>query len=80
MRHPRPSKLGAPRRAHPTVRFLFRQIAFQQTTLLDVAERSGIDRATISSWRYTRSPNLANIEACLQVLGYELKPVPRKDG
>jgi transcriptional regulator with XRE-family HTH domain len=45
----------------------------------DVAEGSGVSPATISDWRYTRSPSLNTFEAVLNNMGYRLKIVRQDD-
>ena len=79
MRHPRPTKLSDPQRAHPFVRRIYQEMVAQQTTASDVAERSGVGRDTIRSWRGRNSPTLANIEAVLGALGYRLEIVEQKE-
>ncbi len=64
-----------PKRAHPLVRFLFAEMIRQNTSLAEVAQRSGVSRESISAWRYNRQPDLGNLEAALRVLDYELRPV-----
>ncbi|MET3648052.1 hypothetical protein [Phyllobacterium ifriqiyense] len=72
-------KLPIPQHAHPLVRRFFSELNSQQTTLTEVAERGGIHRATMSDWRYSRCPTIANFNAALNVIGFELKIVPLKD-
>jgi transcriptional regulator with XRE-family HTH domain len=69
-------KLSVPKRAHPLVRFLFATMIREQTTLREVAKRSGVHRETISGWRYSRQPDLENLAAALLALGYEIRAVP----
>jgi transcriptional regulator with XRE-family HTH domain len=65
---------------HPLVKFLSHEMARQRATLSDVAERAGVCVKTISAWRGgDRAPKLADMEAVLNVLGYDLKAVPRSD-
>lgn len=65
-------KLPIPTNTHPIVRDLFREMNRQQTTITEVADRSGICRETISGWRYSRMPRLDLIDAAFNVLGKRL--------
>lgn len=66
--------------SHPFVKFLSREMARQRATLTDVAERSGVCIKTIGQWRSGgRTPKLRDIEAVVNVLGYEVKLVPIKE-
>jgi DNA-binding phage protein len=38
----------------------------------DLADRTGISREAFKQWRSRRSPAIHNIEAALNVLGYQL--------
>lgn len=66
-------KLDIPERAHPLVRSLFREMNHQQIGLLDMAERSGVNKNTFKDWRTRTVPTVDNLEACLSVLGCELR-------
>jgi transcriptional regulator with XRE-family HTH domain len=74
MRQFRVSQLTVPANAHPLVKALFREMVKQRVTISDMADRSGIGRNAISKWRYCDTPTIINIEACFNVLGFELKP------
>ena len=65
-------KLSIPERAHPLVRDLFRLLNDEKKMLADVAEKSGVGRATISDWRYRRSPTVATFQAVCNAIGYEV--------
>lgn len=73
-------KLPIPQRANPLVRELIRRANEQLTTLREISERSGIARKTLSGWRYDSTPNVASLEAALNVIGFELCIRKRKDG
>jgi transcriptional regulator with XRE-family HTH domain len=75
MRQCRPSRLRVPPRAHPLVRRLFAEMIRQRVSLSDLADRAGVARETISSWRYRRCPDLPNLDACFGALGYALWPM-----
>lgn len=62
-------KLKVPERCHPLVRRLFEEMNKQQIGLLDLAERSGVNKNTIHDWKTRSMPHLHNIEACYTVLG-----------
>ena len=73
----RPKALGdADKNAHPLVRALFAEMHKQQVTMIEMAERSGVSRETLESWRSKRVPDLVNLEACLNVLGLHLTASP----
>lgn len=55
---------------HPLVRRLWREINEQQANPNDVAERAGVSASAMYKWRRGyRSPQLMDIEACLNQLG-----------
>ena len=72
-------RLTIPRRAHPLVKQLYQTMNKNKVMISDLSEPSGVSRATISDWRYTRTPSLATFEAVLNVLGYKLKIVKKDD-
>lgn len=65
-------QLPVPPHAHPLVRTLIEAANEQDTTLTEIAKRSGVTRCTISGWRYTSIPRLDLFEAALSVLDLEL--------
>jgi hypothetical protein len=65
-------KLPIPRHCHPLVRQFFRTLNEEQTTISEVAARTGHRRGTISDWRYRRAPSLADFDAALNTLDLEL--------
>lgn len=73
--HPR----KIPEHGHPLVRFIFEQMNKQQVTYREVEQRSGVAVPTMKQWQDRANPNLLNIEAVLNVLGYTLLPVRKKD-
>lgn len=62
----------APARCHRLVRHLFEEMMRQNATYGDVALRSGVHFTTMRHWRYHNGPTVANLDACLNALGYEL--------
>lgn len=68
----RPPKLSVPAGAHPLVRRLFEEMNRQQCGVLDMAERSGINKNTFRSWRTRAMPRVADLEACFNVLGFDI--------
>jgi transcriptional regulator with XRE-family HTH domain len=59
--------------AHPLIHFLWKEMNAQRVSQEDVAERSGVSSGAMRKWRRgSRSPNLCDVEACLNVLGYEI--------
>ena len=61
-----------PRNAHPLVKRLFEEMNYQQIGILDLSERSGINKNTINDWKRRSMPRLDNIDACYSVLGMKL--------
>lgn len=72
-------KLHIPEKAHPLVRSLFKEMNHQQIGLLDMAERSGVNKNTFKDWRTRTVPTVDNLEACLSVLGCELRIGRKRD-
>jgi len=59
--------------AHPLVRKLFTTMNERRITKKAMAQKAGVEYSSFASWQYRGyRPHLANLEACLQVLGYEL--------
>lgn len=69
-------RVRIPRNVHPLVVKLFEEMNHQQIGMLDMSERTGIGQSTMKHWRTMCSPSLANLEACYNVLGYELALKP----
>ncbi len=65
-------KLSPGPKAHPLIKQLFTLMNEHQTTMVELGERVGLGRQTISGWRYNRTPNLRDIEAAFNALGYDL--------
>ncbi|RUW41495.1 hypothetical protein EOA37_09540 [Mesorhizobium sp. M2A.F.Ca.ET.015.02.1.1] len=65
-------KIPIPAHAHPLVRQFIAEANEQQTTLTEIADRSGQRRGTLSEWRYSRNPTIASFEAALNVIDLEL--------
>ena len=65
-------RVYVPENASPVVRKLFQLINLHHVGLKQLSKRSGVALSTIADWRNRRSPSLANIEATLNALGYEL--------
>jgi transposase-like protein len=72
-------RLTSPQSAHPLVRKLVDLMNHEQMGLLDLADRSGINKNTIKDWRTRTVPTLDNFDACLSVLGYELTVTRKKE-
>ena len=81
MRVPHPKRFVCPTapHAHPLVRRFFEIAEGQQIGITDIAERAGLGIATVSKWRNRHTPTVAAFEAALNVVGYELRIVPRTD-
>lgn len=72
-------RLTIPARAHPLVKRLFEEMNEQQVGVLDMADRSGVNKNTITGWRFRAAPDLINLEACYSVLGRSLVVRSTKD-
>ena len=62
----------SPAQAHPLVRRLFEEMDRQKLGPATVADRSGLNRNTLAHWRTRTTPRVADLEACLNVVGLEL--------
>jgi len=60
------------KRAHPAVARLMSAMHDQNVTYELMSRRSGVSVSAMKRWRRGTPPDLANIEACLQVVGLEL--------
>lgn len=67
---------GAPR-SHPLVRKLIDALNASDMTWNDVCTAAGVNYYSLTRWRTTVMPSLPGIEACFNVLGYELDAVKR---
>lgn len=79
--------LPPPEKAHPLARQLFELMAEERVTILDLAEKAGVNRNTLTWWKGKSKPQLDLLEACLNSLGYELcirkvdiERMPRRKG
>ena len=64
---------------NPVVQFLFKEMQKQRICQMDLSERVGLHRDTLRNWRTRYTPRITDMEAALNVLGYTLKPVRKKD-
>lgn len=76
MRTPRPSYYRCHQSTHPLVKLIYRVMKMEQLTLLDIEERSGVNRNTVRSWKSKRNASIQNMEAVLNVMGYSLTAKP----
>lgn len=72
-------RLTVPDRAHPLVRRMFEEMNRQQLGMVDLAERSGVNKNTIKDWKDRSVPHVHNLVACFNVLGLELTVARRKE-
>ena len=72
-------RLTMPTKAHPLVRRLFQEMNRQQLGVLDLSERSGVNKNTLKDWRTRTVPTIDSLEACFGVLGLELTTKARRD-
>ena len=77
--------LEIPTTGHPAVRRLFELMVQQQAMIKTVAQRAGVSSTAMKGWKrkacggQRTTASIDNIEACLNVLGYTLAVVPKKD-
>ena len=57
---------------HQVIRFLSNEMHHQQMTSADLCERAGFAPDTLKWWRHRTMPRINDVEAALNVLGYEL--------
>lgn len=73
---PRLRQHTVPPHTHPLVRLLFQELRTRQIPMHDLCRRSGLSINTVINWRAANTPNLINIEAALNAIGYNLVAVP----
>ena len=74
-RRKNPRTITMPDRVGPHVKLVFAEMARQKLRYLDVAERSGVQHATLKAWRKKNRAGLESLEAVLATLGFGLVPV-----
>lgn len=62
--------------SHPLVTLLISLMNEHKVGVMEMCEEAGIARNTFGMWGRSQSPTLAAIEACFNVVGYRLTPVP----
>ena len=65
-------RIPIPAHAHPLIRRMVEIANDHKTVMREVAERAGLRPETVCNWRYRNSPRLADFEAAINALGYEL--------
>ena len=65
-----------PESASPHVKLVFSEMARLQVTYDEVAEGSGVRRASMKAWRGKNKPSLESLESVLGFLGWAYVPVP----
>lgn len=66
-------------RAHRLIHFIYVQLVAQEMQRSDLCRRAGVGEAALEKWWTGAYPNLANLEAVLEVLGYGVKATPLAD-
>ena len=65
---------------HPFVRWIWNEMNHQRASQEDIAVRSGVSSSAMRKWRRgINSPKLADIEAVINSLGYDITIKPRRD-
>jgi len=72
-------RLSVPMQAHPLVSRMFEEMNRQQIGMLDLAERSGVNKNTIKDWKTRSIPQVHNLAACMNVLGLDLTVKRHRD-
>lgn len=62
--------------AHPLVVKLFGLMNEQQVQLDTMSDKSGVGTNALTDWRYRTNPNVPNLDACFNVVGFKLIAVP----
>lgn len=76
----KPRKRRLNNKGHPLVEKLFEECEKQMISPIDVAKKIGAcDNCLLYKWRNHRNPDLILIIAAFNVLGFELKPVRKKE-
>lgn len=65
-------KVSIPEHCHPLVTNLFLEMRRQCLGVVDMADKSGVNKNTLKDWRTRTMPRIADLEACYNVLGLEL--------
>lgn len=73
-------RLSVPTQAHPLVRLMFEEMNRQQLGMLDLSERSGVNKNTIKDWKKRSIPQVHNLAACFNALGLTLTVKRSGDG
>lgn len=73
------SRATIPRHAHPLVRKVFCAMYEHRITYVEMAERSGLSRETLTAWRVRNAPDLSSLEAALGVCNLRVEVV-HQDG
>ena len=68
-----------PAHTHPVVQEFFRLRNIERAPLSVITKQAGLGRDTIQQWTSRATPNVANLDAALNVLGYRLAVVKNHD-
>lgn len=71
-------RISIPEHCHPLVALLYTEIRDGNFTLAGVAQCAGVPLDTLMGWRKKHNPDLINLEACFNALGYELTITKRE--
>jgi hypothetical protein len=75
----RHKKLKHSKHCHPLFNKLVDIMNQEQCSIDRLSKAVGMSRATFTYWRFVNTPSLTLLEACFNYLGYDLKPVRRKE-
>jgi DNA-binding phage protein len=64
--------LNIPSKAHPLVRRMFEEMNYQRIGVLDMSDKTGVNKNTINDWKNRSNPQVQNLEACFTALGLQL--------
>lgn len=64
---------------HPLVRMLIQEMNRQKKGVTELCLEAGVSTGSFPRWRKLSAPELPSIEACFNVLGLTLRPVPMNE-
>lgn len=62
--------------AHPLVRRLVAEMNARRMPIYDMCDQAGVSTTAFTNWRRKHTPQLQSLEACYNVLGLTLEPIP----
>lgn len=75
-KQPKRKRYTYPENTSPLIRFLFDELNRQDMSVMELGVISGVSHVTIYLWRTKSNATIQNLEACFNVLGFTMLPVP----